>query len=74
MCGWHGATARVLDTGDGPRWLDLCWRHSMNIHQPSPGMPTTMEGIVADLQLGAEKAGVDLTILTDEDFLDDCRG
>ncbi|WP_164331810.1 hypothetical protein [Streptomyces sp. RLB1-9] len=46
----------------------------MNIHQPSPGMPTTMEGIVADLQLGAEKAGVDLTILTDEDFLDDCRG
>ncbi|MFG2368805.1 hypothetical protein ACGFY3_45635 [Streptomyces mirabilis] len=33
----------------------------MNVHQPSPGMPTTMEGIVADLRPGAEKAGVDLT-------------
>lgn len=46
----------------------------MNVPQPWPGMPTTMEGIAADLRAAAEAVGAPLTILTDNDFRDDSHG
>ncbi|EST20409.1 hypothetical protein [Streptomyces roseochromogenus] len=73
-CGCLGVTARVLDTEEGPRWLDLCWDHGMNVHQPSPGMPMTMEGIVAGLRAAAEAVGARLAILNDDDSRGDSHG
>ncbi|MEU9917783.1 hypothetical protein [Streptomyces sp. NPDC051001] len=50
VCGRDSATVRVLTTDYGPRWLDLCWGHGWAVVEPSPRMPTTVEGIFADLR------------------------
>ncbi|MCX5357339.1 hypothetical protein OG864_00905 [Streptomyces sp. NBC_00124] len=50
VCGKGRSTARVLDTGHGARWLDLCLSHGLAVLEPSLRMPTTTEGILADLR------------------------
>ncbi|MCX5327878.1 MULTISPECIES: hypothetical protein [unclassified Streptomyces] len=71
-CGQDSATVRVLTTDHGPRWLDLCWDHGWAVVEPSPQMPTTTEGILADLreviaELAAETGTkASLKLCTDE--------
>ncbi|MGW7210506.1 hypothetical protein [Streptomyces sp. NPDC054837] len=72
VCGEGGSTTRLLDTGQGARWLDLCLRHGLAVTQPSPRMPTTMEGILSDLREALAEATAatgqttDVRLWTDE--------
>ncbi|MFI1727527.1 hypothetical protein [Streptomyces sp. NPDC020489] len=50
VCGKTGAMARVVATDQGARWADLCIGHGLTVMEPSPRMPTTAEGILADLR------------------------
>lgn len=49
VCGKAGAMARVLETDQGARWPDLCTGHGTAVLDPSPRMPVTTAGILADL-------------------------
>ncbi|MGW3030204.1 hypothetical protein ACWDCB_03115 [Streptomyces sp. NPDC001178] len=59
-CGEDSATVLVRDFGDGPRWVDLCWEHGWATVEPAPGMPTTLEGILADVREVAAELGLTL--------------
>ncbi|WP_435607090.1 hypothetical protein [Streptomyces ardesiacus] len=57
-CGADSATARVVPfPGMGLRWVDLCWEHGMSVRRRSR-VPTTLEGIAADLRAAAGEAGL----------------
>ena len=67
-CGEDSATALVRNFGDGPRWVDLCWEHGWATVEPAPGMPTTLEGILADVREVAAELGLELHPISSEDF------
>ncbi|WP_331737312.1 hypothetical protein [Streptomyces sp. NBC_00019] len=52
-------TARVRTTSHGARWLDLCLSHGLAVLEPSPRMPTTMEGIRIDLHEALTQAAAE---------------
>ncbi|MFE2486092.1 hypothetical protein ACFXGR_22880 [Streptomyces mirabilis] len=67
-CGLPARATRVVDVpGLGRRWLDTCRDDFLAASRLWPSrMPSTMEGIVADLRAAAAEAGADLRILTDD--------
>jgi hypothetical protein len=67
-CGQPARATRVIDVpGLGPRWLDTCHPHFLAATRLLPSrMPSTVEGIVADLREAAREAGAGLTIVTDD--------
>jgi hypothetical protein len=67
-CGQPARATRVVDVpGLGLRWLDTCRTHFLAVTRLLPSrMPSTLEGIVADLRAAARDAGAPLTILTDD--------
>jgi hypothetical protein len=67
-CGQPARATRVVDVpGLGRRWLDTCRDDFIAVGRLLPSrMPSTLEGIVADLRAAARDAGVDLTIVTDD--------
>jgi len=67
-CGQPARATRVVDVpGVGPRWLDTCRDDFLALGRLSPSrMPSTVEGIVADLREAAREASAPLTILTDD--------
>jgi len=74
VCGDAIRTTRVHTTPEhGPRWVDLCRDHALLTWPAAPGMPSTMEGVLADLrevaaEVAAEReAAVRLRVYTDED-------
>lgn len=68
VCGDDCRTAQVLHFPEyGHRWVDLCRNHSLATWQPAPRMPSTVEGIIADLREVAAEVGAPLTILIDDD-------
>ncbi|MEU1275297.1 hypothetical protein [Streptomyces sp. NPDC005799] len=73
VCGEPGITTKVINAGDGPRWLHLCWPHAREMRPPHPGGPTTVEEILGLLREVAKEAAaemglsVPLSIWTDEE-------
>ena len=67
-CGEDSAHVRVRDFGDGPRWVDLCWEHGWATVEPAPGMPTTLEGILADAREVAAELGLELRPISPQEF------
>ncbi|MFE5368239.1 hypothetical protein [Streptomyces mirabilis] len=67
-CGQPARATRVVDVpGLGRRWLDTCRDDFLAASRLLPSrMPSTVEGIVADLRAAAAEAGTDLTIVTDD--------
>lgn len=67
-CGQPARATRVVDVpGCGPRWLDTCRTHFLAVTRLLPSrMPSTVEGIVADLRAAAREAGASLTVVTDD--------
>ncbi|MFE2832135.1 hypothetical protein ACFXI6_13975 [Streptomyces mirabilis] len=67
-CGLPARATRVVDVpGLGRRWLDTCRDDFLAASRLWPSrMPSTVEGIVADLRTAAVEAGADLTIVTDD--------
>ncbi|MFE4818658.1 hypothetical protein ACFRFU_19925 [Streptomyces sp. NPDC056704] len=67
-CGLPARTTRVVDVpGHGRRWLDSCRDCFLAASRLWPSrMPSTVEGIVADLRAAAAEAGAGLTIVTDD--------
>ncbi|MER6420703.1 hypothetical protein [Streptomyces sp. NPDC001137] len=72
-CGEDSATVRVRDFGDGPRWVDLCWEHGWATVEPAPRMPTTLEGILADVGEVAAELGLTLRPVSPEELLESAR-
>jgi hypothetical protein len=68
QCGEPAQATRVVDLpGMGRRWLDTCRTHMLAVAGQRPSrMPSTAEGIAADLSAAAREAGVGLTIVTDD--------
>lgn len=64
-CGQPARATRVVDVpGLGRRWLDTCRDCFLAVARLLPSrMPSTVEGIVADLRAAAAEVGADLTIL-----------
>lgn len=67
-CGEDSSHVRVRDFGNGPRWVDLCWEHGWATAEPAPGMPTTLEGILADVRGVAAELGLELHPISPEEF------
>ena len=68
QCGQPARATRVIDVpGLGPRWLDTCRADLLAAARLLPSrMPSTVDGIVADLDAAAAEAGVDLAVVTDD--------
>lgn len=67
-CDQPARATRVVDVpGLGPRWLDTCRDCFLAAARVLPSrMPSTVDGIVADLREAAAEAGVDLAVVTDD--------
>ncbi|MEJ8670103.1 hypothetical protein WKI71_21895 [Streptomyces sp. MS1.AVA.1] len=69
VCGEPSATARPYDSLEhGPRWVDLCWDHALLTRPPALKMPTTLEGIFADMRKVATELGLTMRIMTADEF------
>ncbi|MFD8301513.1 hypothetical protein ACFV29_04005 [Streptomyces sp. NPDC059690] len=67
-CGEDSSHILIRDFGDGPRWVDLCGEHGWATAEPAPGMPTTLEGILADAREVAAELGLELHPISPEEF------
>ncbi|MER5694973.1 hypothetical protein ACWDBO_31690 [Streptomyces mirabilis] len=67
-CGQPARATRVVDApGLGRRWLDTCRDDFLAVARLRPSrMPSTVEGIVADLRAAAVEVGAPLTVVVDE--------
>lgn len=71
VCTGPSATACPYDSlQHGPRWVDLCWDHALLTRPPALKMPTTVEGIFADMRKLAAEFGLTMRIMTAEEFED----
>lgn len=69
VCGEMAASARVHDSPDhGPRWVDLCTPHMVLTFRPAPRMPTTWEGIFADLREVTAELGLTMRPISHEEW------
>ncbi|MEU3340449.1 hypothetical protein [Streptomyces sp. NPDC006668] len=59
-CGKPGITTKVIDAGDGPHWLDLCWPHAGETSPPHPHGPTTVEEILDLLREVAKEVAAEM--------------
>ncbi|MFF4500356.1 hypothetical protein [Streptomyces sp. NPDC001401] len=63
------ASARVYDSPDhGPRWVDLCLPHMVLTSKPAPRMPTTWEGIFADLREVTAELGLTMCPVSPQEW------
>ncbi|MFF4909731.1 hypothetical protein ACFY2T_33280 [Streptomyces sp. NPDC001260] len=67
-CGEDSSHILTRDFGDGPRWVDLCWEHGWATVEPAPGMPTTLEGILAEARQVAAELGLELRPISPGEF------
>ncbi|MGW3031211.1 hypothetical protein ACWDCB_08235 [Streptomyces sp. NPDC001178] len=68
-CGEMAASARVHDSPDhGPRWVDLCTPRMVLTFRPAPRMPTTWEGIFADLREVTAELGLTMRPISQEEW------
>jgi hypothetical protein len=69
VCDEYCATTSVANIpGHGPRWVDLCWRHFRGVTKPAPGVPSTMEGILADIRAAADEVGLSMREMSAEEW------
>ncbi|MFE5924112.1 hypothetical protein [Streptomyces sp. NPDC056468] len=74
VCGEPSATARPYDNLEqGPRWVDLCWDHALLTRPPALKMPTTVEGLFADMRKLAAEFGLTMRDMTADEFEDTAR-
>ncbi|MGW2523952.1 hypothetical protein ACWC09_44620 [Streptomyces sp. NPDC001617] len=74
VCGELAGVARVHDSPEGgSRWVDLCMPHAVLTWPPAPGMPTTWEGIFADLRDMAAELGLTMRPISEGEFQESSR-
>jgi hypothetical protein len=67
VCGAPARATTIVALSEGCCWLDTCRDHMLAVARLRPSrMPSTVEGIAADLRAAAVETGVDLTILTSD--------
>jgi len=67
VCGAPAQATTTVALSGGCCWLDTCRDHMLAVARLRPSrMPSTVEGIAADLREAAREAGVGLTILADD--------